>query len=94
MLRKSKRSWHVFSPFLLELLRWCGQRTCRRNVRVNSKALVGPAKGNLILRQASLGAHQLFVLGTKAWSGNPLHFGQSAQILVENAPCPILIVRT
>jgi Kef-type K+ transport system membrane component KefB/nucleotide-binding universal stress UspA family protein len=64
------------------------------NVRVNSKALVGPAKGNLILRQASLGAHQLIVLGTKAWSDDPLHFGQSAQILVENAPCPILIVRT
>ena len=66
----------------------------RENVRVNSKALVGPAKGNLILRQASLGAHQLIVLGTKAWSGDPLHFGQSVQILAENAPCPILIVRT
>jgi hypothetical protein len=29
MLRKSKRSWHVFFPFLLELLRWCGQRLHR-----------------------------------------------------------------
>jgi Kef-type K+ transport systems, membrane components len=66
----------------------------RENVRVSSKALVGPAKGNLILRQASLGAYQLIVLGTKASSGAPLHFGQSARVLVENASCPILIVRT
>ena len=66
----------------------------REGVRVSSKALVGPAKESAILRQATLGGHQLIVLGTKAWSGDHLHFGHSAQALLENAPCPILIVKS
>ena len=66
----------------------------RESVRVRSKAFVGPTKENVILRQATLGAHQLIVLGTKASAGDPLHFGQSVQVLVENAPCPILIVKS
>jgi K+:H+ antiporter len=66
----------------------------REGVRVMSKAFVGPAKESLILRQATLGRHQLIVLGTKAWSGDQLHFGQSAAALIENAPCPILIVKS
>ena len=47
-----------------------------------------------ILRQATLGGHQLIVLGTKAWSGEQLHFGQSADALIANAPCPVLIVKS
>jgi K+:H+ antiporter len=66
----------------------------REGVHVMSKVFVGPAKESLILRQASLGRHQLIVLGTKASSGNQLHFGQSAEALLENAPCPILIVKS
>ena len=66
----------------------------REGVRVRSKAFVGPAKENAILRQATLGGHQLIVLGTKAWFADRLHFGHSAQALIENAPCPILIVKS
>jgi Kef-type K+ transport system membrane component KefB/nucleotide-binding universal stress UspA family protein len=66
----------------------------REGVRVTSKSLVGPAKESAILRQATLGGHQLIVLGTKAWSGDRLHLGQSAEALMENAPCPILIVKS
>jgi K+:H+ antiporter len=66
----------------------------REGVRVMSKALVGPAKESVILRQATLGRYQLIVLGTKAWSGDQLHFGQSAAALIENAPCPVLIVKS
>jgi K+:H+ antiporter len=66
----------------------------REGVRVMSKAFVGPAKESVILRQATLGRHQLIVLGTTAWSGDQLHFGQSAAALIENAPCPILIVKS
>jgi nucleotide-binding universal stress UspA family protein len=66
----------------------------REGVRVRSKAFVGPAKESVILRQAILGGHELIVLGTKAWSGNPLHFGHSAEALIANAPCPILIVKS
>jgi nucleotide-binding universal stress UspA family protein len=51
-------------------------------------------KERAILRQATLGGHQLIVLGTKAWSGDRLHFGHSAEALIENAPCPILIVKS
>ena len=66
----------------------------REGVRVRSKAFVGPVKESVILRQATLGGHELIVLGTKAWSGDPLHFGHSAEALIENAPCPILIVKS
>jgi len=66
----------------------------REGVRVRSKAFVGPAKESVILRQAIVGGHELMVLGTKAWSGDPLHFGHSAEALIENAPCPILIVKS
>src|SRR5580700_3867959 len=66
----------------------------REGVRVRSKAFVGPSKESAILRQATLGGHQLIVLGTKAWSGDRLHFGHSAEALIENAPCPILIVKS
>jgi nucleotide-binding universal stress UspA family protein len=66
----------------------------REGVRVRSKAFVGPAKESAILRQATLGGHQLIVLGTKAWSGDRLHFGHSAEALIENGPCPILIVKS
>ena len=62
----------------------------REGVRVRSKAFVGPAKESVILRQATLGGHELIVLGTKAWSGDPLHFGHSAEALIANAPCSIL----
>jgi nucleotide-binding universal stress UspA family protein len=66
----------------------------REGVRVMSKAFVGPAKENAILRQVTMGGHQLIVLGTKAWSGDRLQFGHSAEALIENAPCPILIVKS
>jgi K+:H+ antiporter len=66
----------------------------REGVRVRSKAFVGPAKESVILRQAIVGGHELIVLGTKAWSGDPLHFGHSAETLIGNAPCPILIVKS
>jgi Kef-type K+ transport system membrane component KefB/nucleotide-binding universal stress UspA family protein len=66
----------------------------REGVRVKSKAFVGPVKENVILHQATLGRHRLIVLGTKAWSGAELHFGQSVAALIESAPCPILIVKS
>lgn len=66
----------------------------REDVRVKSKAFVGPAKDSVILRQATLGHHRLIVIGTKAWSGDELHFGQSVAAQIENAPCPILIVKS
>ena len=53
---------------------------------MRSKAFVGPAKESVILRQATLGGHELIVLGTKAWSGDPLHFGHSAEALIGKAP--------
>lgn len=66
----------------------------REGVRVASKAMVGAAKESAILRQATLGAHQLMVIGTKAWSGDELHFGQSANVILANAPCPVLLLKS
>lgn len=66
----------------------------REGVRVMSKSMIAPAKESIILRQASLGNHQLIVLGTKAWSGSQLHFGHSVAALLEHASCPILIVKS
>ena len=66
----------------------------REGVRVRSKAFVGPAKESAIISQATLGGHQLIVLGTKAWYADRLHFGHSAEAIIENAPCPILVVKS
>ena len=66
----------------------------RESVRVVTKSLVGPAKETAILRQARLGRHQLIVLGTKARAGEELPFGQSVAVILENAPCPVLIVKS
>ncbi len=66
----------------------------REEVHVVTKALVGPAKESAILRQARLGGHQLIVLGITATSDGQLHFGQSAEAIVESAPCPVLIVKS
>ena len=66
----------------------------REGVRVRPKAFVGPSKENAILRQATLGGHQLIVLGTKASSGDQLHFGHTVEVLIEKASCPILIVKS
>jgi Kef-type K+ transport system membrane component KefB/nucleotide-binding universal stress UspA family protein len=65
----------------------------REGVRVLTSTMVAAAKERAILRQAQRGRHQLIVLGTKAWAGDPLHFGQSAQAIIEHPPCPVLIVR-
>jgi len=66
----------------------------REGVRVSTKSVVGHAIESAILRQAILGGHQLVVLGTKARSGDQLHFGRSAAALLEDAPCPVLIVKS
>ncbi|MEA3207021.1 MAG: hypothetical protein QOE70_78 [Chthoniobacter sp.] len=66
----------------------------REGVRVLTKALVGSAKESAILRQATLGGHQLIVIGAKAWSGVELHFGQSAEALLAEAPCPVLLLKS
>ena len=66
----------------------------REGVRVISTAIVGPEKESVILRQAGRGGHQLIVLGTKAWSGDQLHFGHSVEAIIENAPCPVLVVKS
>ncbi len=66
----------------------------REGVRVTSKTVASPAKEEAILRQAKLGGHQLIVLGTSAWSGEPLHFGQSPAAIIANATCPVLIVKS
>jgi len=66
----------------------------REGVRVVSKVIVSPAKESTILRQATRGGHQLIVLGTKAWPGDQLHFGQSAAAIIASAPCPILIIKS
>ena len=66
----------------------------REGVRVLTKVLIRSAKEDAILRQATLGGHQLIVIGTKAWSGEELHFGQSAETLIANARCPVLLLKS
>lgn len=66
----------------------------REGVRVLTKALIRSAKEEEILEQTRLGGHQLVVIGTKAWSGEELHFGKSAETLVANARCPVLLLKS
>jgi Kef-type K+ transport system membrane component KefB/nucleotide-binding universal stress UspA family protein len=66
----------------------------REGVRVFAKTLVSNAKEDAILRQAQKGEHDLIVIGTKAWTRGQLHFGHSASAIIQNSPCPILIVKS
>ena len=77
--------------FLLADIVALGQR---EGVRVSTKSVVGSAKHPAIMRQTTLGGHQLIVLGTKARAGDQLHFGSSVAALLAEAPCPILIVKS
>ena len=66
----------------------------REGVSVEPKALRGHAKESSILRQVERGGHQLIVIGSKSQSTGHLHFGTSAMSLIEQAPCPVLIVKS
>jgi nucleotide-binding universal stress UspA family protein len=66
----------------------------REGVRVLTKALIRSAKEEAILDQTRIGGHQLVVIGTKAWSGEELHFGKSAETLIANARCPVLLLKS
>jgi nucleotide-binding universal stress UspA family protein len=66
----------------------------REGVQIKAQHIVGLAKESSILRQAYRGRHQLIVLGTKAWSADELHFGRSAEAIIDNAPGPVLIVKS
>jgi Kef-type K+ transport system membrane component KefB/nucleotide-binding universal stress UspA family protein len=66
----------------------------REGVQVKAQHLVGLAKESSILQQAYRGRHQLIVLGTKAWSADELHFGRSAEAIVNNALGPVLLVKS
>ena len=88
LLRHSNQLLRTGRALLLDII----ALGLREGVRVMSKARISPAKENEILRQVTLGNHQLIVLGTKAWPGKPLHFGDSAAALIKSASCPILIV--
>jgi nucleotide-binding universal stress UspA family protein len=64
----------------------------RAGVKVQTKALRGRAKDSAILREAA--GHQLIVIGTKSQSTDQLHFGTSAMAVIEQAQCPVLIVKS
>ncbi len=90
LLRRSKQLLRPSRALLAEVVA-LGQR---ENVRVSTKVLIRSAKEDAILRQANLGKHDLIVVGTKAWSGETLHFGQSAETLIANARCPVLLLKS
>jgi nucleotide-binding universal stress UspA family protein len=66
----------------------------REAVHIVTKVLSGPVKENAILNEAIVGEHQLIVLGAKLRPGETLNFGESATAIIENAPCPVLVVTT
>lgn len=66
----------------------------REGVQIAAQHVMGVTKESSILRQARRGRHELIVLGTKAWSADALHFGRSAEAVIENATGPVLIVKS
>ncbi len=90
LLRRAKRLTRPSRALFAEIIS-LGQR---ENVRVLTKVLIRSAKEDAILRQATVGRHDLIVIGTKAWSGETLHFGQSAETLIANARCPVLLLKS
>ncbi len=90
LLRRPKQLRRPSSALLAEIVA-LGKR---EGVRVLTKVLIRSAKEDAILRQANVDGHQLIVIGTKAWSGEQLHFGQSAETLIANARCPVLLLKS
>ncbi len=90
LLRRPKQLRRPSSALLSEIVA-LGKR---EGVRVLTKVLIRSAKEDAILRQANVDGHQLIVIGTKAWSGEQLHFGQSAETLIANARCPVLLLKS
>jgi len=90
LLRRAKQLLRPSRALLAEIVA-LGQRAA---VRVLTKVLIRSAKEHAILREANVGKHDLIVIGTKAWSGEALHFGQSAETLIANARCPVLLLKS
>jgi Kef-type K+ transport system membrane component KefB/nucleotide-binding universal stress UspA family protein len=90
LLRRPKQLHRSGRTLLAEIVA-LGQR---EGVRVLTKALIRSAKEEAILHQASSGGHQLIVMGTKAHSAEDLHFGKSAETLIANARCPMLLLKS
>lgn len=90
LLRRSKQLLRPSRTLLAEIVA-LGKR---ENVRVLTKVLIRSAKEEAILREANVGRHDLIVIGTKAWSGDALHFGQSAETLIANSRCPVLLLKS
>ena len=90
LLRRPKQLHRPGRALLAEIVA-LGQR---EGVRVLTKSLIRSAKEEAILHQTNLGGHQLIVMGTKARSGEELHFGKSAETLIANARCPVLLLKS
>ncbi len=90
-LLRRPRQLHRPGRALLAEIVLLGQR---EGVRVLTKSLIRSAKDEAILHQATSGRHQLIVMGTKVRSGEELHFGKSAETLIANAQCPVLLLKS
>ena len=90
LLRRPKQLHRPGRALLAEIVA-LGQR---EGVRVLTQSLIRSAKEAAILHQTNLGGHQLIVMGTKARSGDEMHFGKSAETLIANARCPVLLLKS
>ena len=90
LLRHPKKLHRPGRALLAEIVA-LGQR---EGVRVLTKTLIRSAKETEILHQTTLGGHQLIVMGTKARSGEEMHFGKSAETLIAEAHCPVLLLKS
>jgi Kef-type K+ transport system membrane component KefB/nucleotide-binding universal stress UspA family protein len=66
----------------------------REGVRVRPMIKVRKAPEATILRQSKRGRHNLVVVGVKVRPGEKLFFGRRVAILLENAPCAVLLVNS
>lgn len=66
----------------------------REGVSVRPLVKVRKAPETAILRQIKRGRHDLVVVGVKVRPGEKLFFGRRIAVLLENAPCSILVVNS
>jgi Kef-type K+ transport system membrane component KefB/nucleotide-binding universal stress UspA family protein len=68
----------------------------REGVEVHPLALAGRDQDATMLRHIKKGDYDLVVIGVKSRpvEGDGLFFGQSAAVLLERSPCPLLVVRS
>jgi nucleotide-binding universal stress UspA family protein len=78
----------------LEWLKQIEEAAKKRGIRLKTEILDGGSKGEVIIDYAQKNSVDLIVMGSRGLTGfKRLLLGSTANAVVTNAPCPVMVVR-